>query len=229
MKSPIGFESSKNSAIWPARVPISRIPAFQDETVWVNVLDPLDPVSGELKAYAGYSPNVCPAPINIGYPASWILLLAHLRYLTWTDQNCLADRVAQWLLSGNHGVVSTAIGCFKPRSAEARFRTVVAWTWWVAVFLGLSFTGGASIRLIIEWSGFAGGVKGFWHWILEPATGCYAVLAAILGISLTGIAGVLLRFVLFKKDKDAPPPSAECELIGDPGPPEPKLLISAEK
>ena len=43
-----GSPLAKFAAIWPALVPISRQPAFQSKALWLNIYDPIDPVSGRL-------------------------------------------------------------------------------------------------------------------------------------------------------------------------------------
>jgi pimeloyl-ACP methyl ester carboxylesterase len=96
----LGSPLAKFAAIWPARVPIANLRAFRPHTEWLNVYDPLDPVSGSLDEFRGRDPTCCPSPVPIGYRADWRLLLSHLRYLTCRPETCLADGVARWLIDG---------------------------------------------------------------------------------------------------------------------------------
>jgi hypothetical protein len=225
----LGSPLEKFAAIWPARVPISRIPAFSEDTKWLNILDPLDPVSGELKAYEGHQPTACPPPTNIRYGGSWVLLLAHLRYLTWTGKGCLADRVAQWLLDDNPSVVATATGCLKPRSIEIFLRTTAAWAWWLVVFVALALAGGVTIRIGIGWLFDASPDKTtWWNWIREPLTLKAAIWAASLAIGATTLVGLLSRLFLFSTDKDSPPAPVSKQTAPDPGLGLPRLVASVD-
>ena len=122
----LGSPLEKFAAIWPARVPISRLPAFRENTVWINVLDPLDPVSGLLRAYRGHPTALCPPPQDVGYAAASILLLAHLRYLTRTARGYLSDGIVHWLLTGDSRHVTTGLGRFAPYNARYRRRRALA-------------------------------------------------------------------------------------------------------
>ena len=222
----LGSPLEKFAAIWPARVPISRIPAFQSDTVWLNILDPMDPVSGELKAYAGFDPQACPTPVYIGYRASWVLLLAHLRYTTWSGKGCLADAVAKWLLDGDPTPVSTAIGTFKPRSAngrfrsaQANFRTVVAWAYWLVAFALLSIAGGLSIRFFSETLPAINGFADIWHWAFTPFPLHQAVVATVIALAATVFVGVLSRLALFQGADDPAAPPVDRAPLPDPGKP----------
>lgn len=216
----LGSPLEKFATIWPARVPISRIPAFDSDTVWLNVLDPMDPVSGELKAYAGFDPKACPTPVNIGYRASWVLLLAHLRYTTWSGKGCLADGVAKWLLSGDPTPVSTATGTFEPRTGEARFRTVVAWVYWLTAFALLSIAGGLSIRFFSGDLPTTHGLADIWDWALTLPTLHQAIVAAVVAFGTTVFVGLLSRLALFQGQDDPAAPSVERSLLPDPEKPD---------
>ena len=104
-----GCPLGKFSAIWPALIPFCAEPAFQKGTVWINAFDPLDPVSGPLKALdfkypASVKPRLecCPPRSNLGYASSDVLLLAHVKYLTpHPDQIALVDLVADWIVTDN--------------------------------------------------------------------------------------------------------------------------------
>ena len=134
----LGSPLQKFAAIWPARVPVSRLPAFRDGTHWVNVYDPLDPVSGVLSAYQGHDPSCCPEPRTVGYAAHWALLVSHIRYLAEREGPGLVDGVAAWLLSGDPGPILEGPGRFAENSLMARLRSFGAAAWWVSSFLLLA-------------------------------------------------------------------------------------------
>ena len=145
-----GSPLEKFAAIWPARVPISREPAFRQGTAWLNIYDPLDPISGALESFSDQTPACCPAPQNIGYAAGPVLLLNHLRYLTKQNGNSLADGVAEWLITGNSGRISARAGprWFPPNERRHRVRTAVAWLSWVALVLLLAALGGLVLPVV---------------------------------------------------------------------------------
>jgi hypothetical protein len=216
----LGSPLEKFAAIWPARVPISRIPAFRENTVWINVFDPLDPVSGVLKAYDGHPTSVCPKPKNIGYAAYPVLLLAHLRYVTKAGKDFLADGVAKWLLTGKIQDILIGPGRFEADDARFWRRTVVAWLWWLAAFAVLGLTSGWTIRMICAPPATAGFL---WHWLWQYGSFCYAL--GVVGFAIIGtlVAGGLSRWQLFQGDKDPPAPPATGDPISDPDPGRPAL------
>ena len=100
-----GSPLEKFAAIWPGRVPVYKEPAFAPGTQWVNVYDPLDPVSGVIHSWDALPTSDCPAVVNIGYNSSGWVLLGHTKYLDCPYpatrelfRNRLADHVALWLL-----------------------------------------------------------------------------------------------------------------------------------
>jgi hypothetical protein len=149
-----GAPLEKFASIWPALVPRSLEPGvFGRGVVWLNVYDPLDPVSGRLEAFAPTAAGACPPVANLGYCAGWVLLLAHSQYLKRRQNGRdLATAVVEWLLTD-----STAAFGALPNSAVRlgdRFtapgatgrntghwlRSLVAWTWWLgtaAILLAL--------------------------------------------------------------------------------------------
>jgi hypothetical protein len=97
-----GSPLEKFASIWPARVPICREPAFAVDIPWINLYDPIDPVSGRLLAFSGQPEECCPRATNVGYCASWWLLLAHLKYLTPRKQQPdAATATVRWLRGGS--------------------------------------------------------------------------------------------------------------------------------
>lgn len=97
-----GSPLEKFAGLWPALVPISREPAFGAHVTWINLLDPLDPISGPLLAFEAQPECCCPRPRNVGYCASWWLLLAHIKYLAHRRSRPDAALAAlRWLITGN--------------------------------------------------------------------------------------------------------------------------------
>ena len=93
-----GSPLEKFAGLWPALVPISRELSSNDNIPWINVYDPIDPISGRLLAFTKQPAECCPQPQDLGYAAGWILLLAHLKYLTGrNDGNDLATATVRWL------------------------------------------------------------------------------------------------------------------------------------
>jgi hypothetical protein len=171
-----GCPLEKFATIWPAKVPISKEPAFRSGVTWLNVFDPIDPVSGVLRAFEGNT-SCCPQPINIGYAAGDILLLSHVQYLDKkpdepleTDgvaervvktlsrtpktepRQTLADGVAEWLVTGNAAKISADAGpqWFAPYSRRHKRRSVTAWIWWILVVLALAALGGIAAPVVWE-------------------------------------------------------------------------------
>ena len=106
-----GSPLQKFAGLWPALVPISREPAFPEEAQWINILDPLDPVSGKLDAFKAQPRKCCPPATDYGYASFWFLLVAHLRYLTHyaAPADDAATRTVKWMLTD-------APSCFPPGS-----------------------------------------------------------------------------------------------------------------
>ena len=236
----LGSPIEKFATIWPARVPIARIPAFRENTVWINVFDPLDPVSGVMNGYDGHPTAVCPTPKNVGYAASLVLLLAHLRYVTWSGTGCLADAVAKWLLTGNPDSIRTdGDHCFEPGSRQAKRRTAVAWAWWLAVFVVLGIAGGRTVRAVLSRpiasslcdcpplaaSPLTIGAKivAAWHWFWPSNLPCYVLGVVTFAFVGTLLVGGLSHWLLFRGDKDPPAPDTEGELRTDVDPEPPAL------
>jgi hypothetical protein len=150
-----GSPLEKFATIWPARVPISRKPAFDSKAVWINVFDPLDPISGKLSAFSKQPPSFCPHPENVGYAASAILLLSHIRYLTAKSSGPdLATAVVRWLLGDAKapGEDGNKLGTyqFAADGLTARLRSMGAWVTWFAVFLALAGLGGVVFPLFVK-------------------------------------------------------------------------------
>jgi hypothetical protein len=158
-----GSPLEKFAAIWPANVPRSKQPAFRPEAHWINAYDPIDPVSGVLKAFGTEPPVVvsgaiaCPTPQNCGYKSGNVFLLNHLTYLEQKQErsgsacNTLADFVADWLTRGNPATIDPAGNprFFWPDDATHRKRSVGLWLWWILAAAGLLLLGGIIAPLVI--------------------------------------------------------------------------------
>src|SRR5262249_37969921 len=57
-----GSPLEKFAALWPFRVALALEPAFRDGTEWINVYDPMDPVSGVLRSFDRGGAHCCPPP-----------------------------------------------------------------------------------------------------------------------------------------------------------------------
>jgi len=148
-----GSPLEKFATIWPARVPISKEPAFRPGTTWLNIYDPIDPVSGVLRAFNGGPQSCCPEPQNIGYAAGNVLLVNHLAYLNGPNNaSSLTDGVAEWLITGNSGRISKTAGVrwFAAYGSRHWKRSAAAWCWWIVSVLLLAIVGG--LVLPIVWS-----------------------------------------------------------------------------
>jgi hypothetical protein len=157
-----GCPLEKFAGLWPALVPISREPAFQAGVAWLNLHDPLDPISGRLRAFAAQPSSCCPHPQDIGYCASQWLLLAHIKYLAHRRQRPdAASATLRWLLTDDPGDFHSreygyragkwiAPGCW------ASFqRTLVAWVSWFAFAGALACLAGFVVPMVLEGSGHA--------------------------------------------------------------------------
>jgi len=137
-----GSPLEKFANIWPARVPISREPAFRLGTKWLNIYDPLDPISGVLRSFGGGIAACCPPPENIGYSNGPILLLTHLQYLRPRKLG-LSDGIAEWFVTGNSHLISASAGpgWYSPDSRHDSTRWAAAWVSWFGAFLLLLVLG----------------------------------------------------------------------------------------
>ncbi len=133
-------------------MPIAREPAFSPDACWVNIMDPIDPVSGVLKSFNSLSHACCPSPQNIGYRAGWVLLLTHLQYLSpkGKGQQDLPSATVAWLLGdkGAPGSKGNPLGGVYPVGKTIFcMRDIVAWVWWIVGFAVLLLSRGWSCRL----------------------------------------------------------------------------------
>jgi hypothetical protein len=161
-----GSPLAKFSAIRPALVPISRQRAFRPDTPWINIYDPIDPVSGRLFAFARQPVQVCPHPTDLGYAAGWLLLLAHLNYFTRREGHTDAATCTGAFPAGHSALRGARPGC--PAKAEtARFgwrsgdwfgdktgtrwtRTFIAFGSWIIAAAVLACLGAIILPLLVK-------------------------------------------------------------------------------
>jgi len=152
--------------LWSAMVPINRQEdPFQEQTEWVNVYDPTDPVGTWIE---DFDPKTNPRPghatlkpENFPCRASPILLFSHLCYLTASrlgslrgvndPQHLLVNQVADWLITGGslgqrlNNAPKGKCTFWMPRGAsglETHRLSIwrVIWRFIQAIFVGLLLT-----------------------------------------------------------------------------------------
>ena len=143
-----GCPLEKFAALWPARVPITKEPAFRLGTRWFNIFDPTDPVSGVLTSFDVPDQHCCPSPTNLGFAAGPGLLLSHLKYLRASARgDGLADAFAHWVVTGDSSRMGKGPDWFMPGSARQRRRRVLAWCSWAMALALLCVAGGIVLPL----------------------------------------------------------------------------------
>jgi hypothetical protein len=149
-----GSPLEKFAALWQARVPINNTePHFSNSAEWINIYDPIDPVSGVLRAY---NPPTLKRdwplrPLNIGFDASKTLLYAHLRYLSLRTQRAgdLADAIAEWIfLGGQFRVPLERPRWFVPFERHHNIRSFLAGIEWAIITYILAFLGSSVVCLV---------------------------------------------------------------------------------
>jgi hypothetical protein len=152
-----GAPLEKFAGIWPALVPISRERTFRSNVRWLNIHDPVDPVSGRLLAFQAQPVECCPRAENFGYAASWWLLLAHLKYLTHRKpQPDVARATVRWLLTDDTSDFQRAdtglrTGTWFTWAGRQRWlRQLVAMASWLVVTIGLLLLGAIILPMLLE-------------------------------------------------------------------------------
>jgi hypothetical protein len=163
-----GSPLEKFAGIWPALVPISREVTFAEGIPWLNIYDPVDPVSGRLLAFQKQAVACCPRPQDLGYAASWWLLLAHLKYLTRRNDGAdLATAAVEWFLTDTTAAFSRRntggwrLGTwFRPlgaavagSTAQERVRRAIAWASWLAASGILVMLGAIVLPMMLDAAG----------------------------------------------------------------------------
>jgi hypothetical protein len=160
-----------------ALVPVNRETTFAPDVSWFSFYDPLDPVSGKQLAFQKQPPECCPQAPDIGYAASWWLLLAHLKYLTMRKPATnLAMLATQWLLTDDAGylnnrpVTGWALGTwFPPGSIVEKCRGILAWLTWTVVTVALALLG--AIVLPVIWHAVVAAFWEIWSKVLDETVG----------------------------------------------------------
>ena len=193
-----GSPLEKFAAIWPACVAVFDEHAFNSDVQWVNIFDPIDPVSGVIHTWNKIPHSICPAVTNIGYDASNLLLLGHIKYLecpyALTGEHYgerLADHVAPWLL-GHAAVLATppAWGRFYSpgdhRTARRRYAGLAQWvlafvlTACLAAFLVPKYPDGFGLFRSAAWSSQTW--QSFFSWFIG------LLIAAVVTTFVFGLA-----------------------------------------
>jgi len=200
-----GSPLEKFAALWPFRVALALEPAFRDGTEWINVYDPMDPVSGVLRSFDRGGAHCCPAPRNVGYATGPVLLLSHLQYLSaQRARRTLADGVGEWLLSGSAAQIpGEGRGWFTPGSALHRLRSLLAWGWWL---LGVAMLAAAGAWLYPRLLGLidrSGVLLSYATPRVFPSAFANHVLAILaVALLLPLLTGVVARLIVFSRDPD---------------------------
>jgi len=137
-----GSPLQKFAGLWPALVPISRENAGMNTMEWINVFDPIDPVSGELKAFQSQPAVCCPQARDVGYSAYWVLMLAHLHYLTHRAEptkpaDDVATRTIRWMIVRKNATFGPPPNTpasnlwYDAKSGPRRLRCIAAWLSWI--------------------------------------------------------------------------------------------------
>lgn len=154
-----GSPLEKFAGLWPALVPIAREKAFRPGIPWINLFDPVDPVSGQLLSFRDQPSVCCPKPTDYGYAAGWVLLLAHLQYLTRRAPAVATDAATattRWLLTDStaefiQGNTGGRLGSwFLPGSPQHRFRSTIAWMSWLAATAILALLGALTLPMLFD-------------------------------------------------------------------------------
>ncbi len=134
----LGSPLAKFAAIWPHVVPINLTHTFREGSFWINVLDPIDPVSGRMTPFHQHQPSQCPIPTDICYRAWPVLLVAHNHYLSKCSRRVdkqesadrrrgfMADGIAQLLTDPDLSALNTLAPAY-PLPTTYRFHG--GW-WW---------------------------------------------------------------------------------------------------
>jgi len=202
-----GSPLEKFAALWPYRVSLAREPAFREGTEWLNVYDPMDPVSGVLRSFDQAGPQCCPAPRNVGYAAGPLLLLSHLEYLSaHRARRTLAAGVAEWLLSGSSAQIPGAgAGWFTPGGATHRWRGVLAWGWWALAVALLALCGAwlyPRVLGLLDGSGAL--VRATTPHVFAGAFANHVLAVVLAAAALPLVTGVVARVLVFARDPDDP-------------------------
>jgi len=211
-----GSPLAKFAGIWPGVVPVSLQDAFAENVRWLNLYDPIDPVSG-LLAGVFRSPDSArqPAPIDIGYAAGPVLLASHLHYLTPRKVPMdAATATVHWLLTDcphgfpglpatqgcqlKTGAVATASSSFRSGawfehgSPAWRGRKIAAWATWLVAVLVLAFLGAWILPILLKAASAA--VAAIWTGLKEFAPDWGSGLANWIGRTVTALSNCVADY-----------------------------------
>jgi len=169
-----GSPLEKFAAIWPARVSVNKVePHFLETSEWINVYDPIDQISGVLRAFtpANVPARCVPALLNIGYSAHIVLLFAHLHYLNLAKKGSkdLGDAIAHWLLRDRpFRVPASRQGrWFIPYKTLHRLRWAAQAIQWVVLYLAIGVVGAYCVPAAVKLLPKKIGDRAFavWDWL----------------------------------------------------------------
>lgn len=174
-----GSPLDKFACMWGFIVPINKDKsAFQQDFEWVNVYDTSDPVAAKLDAYR----EAEVPPVSYAYKASRILLLSHIRYLTFrgNQQDGFAKRLLAWFTTGD---------AFEPPAetdpswGERAGGDLYRGVWWV---------GGALVLLLLD-AWFGTWIHGQFPWLLSDSLWANCGWIAITAMASVTLAGLALK------------------------------------
>jgi hypothetical protein len=160
-----GSPLAKFAGIWPGIVQVSLLAAFTPHAKWINLYDPIDPVSGRLEKL-----QIGPlSPIDVGYAAGPWLLVSHLQYLKQRSApTSAATATVHWLLTDCTGVFPPPLkvsgNCHAARGVEGWrsgnwfqwrdavwwSRTAVAYLQWALAATMLVFVGAIILPALVN-------------------------------------------------------------------------------
>jgi hypothetical protein len=214
--SPLG----KFATIWPALVPVSREPAFHRDAKWINVFDPIDPVSGVLRTFEEEnfrsekgSEVCCPELHNLGYRAGSLLLANHLKYFARRKEKDVdfAVIVSRWLLTGDVNSVLGASCWFVGRDRTFKRRQRLKRASWL-IGAGIEWGVGALLvpRVIDAAVRRVAWVRRF----VEPPVPRRSVRACslLLAAGLPAVVGLFNRAFVYSEEAENPrrPRTSSC-------------------
>jgi hypothetical protein len=200
-----GSPLEKFAALWPARVAINESePHFQAAAEWINVYDPIDPVSGVLCAFSppDLPANCAPRLVNIGYRTDWKLLYAHLRYLqvSKSTSKTLGNAVAHWLAHGGRFRAPSPPRdwWFLPLDRQHRWRKILSGVEWAVVAVIAAVLGALTVPP--AYSLLRDGVQHFPGWLRTPVAaaldGVTSVINWVKGVPPPSIWVVILLLTI---------------------------------
>ena len=174
-----GCPLEKFAMLWPAIVSVNKdespYTSRSPSPEWINVLDPTDPVAGELKSFGTSGGSTGWGPRNLRYKAGLVHLLSHTRYLNEGGGKSLVDSVARWLLDP------------KSKFPDAP----LTWRWKQGPLARVVW---ATLRIALWWV-LGGFLVGVLAWVLgrisNSPVGTTAVVIVICSLALLFVMGLV--------------------------------------